>query len=177
MQIRQDSTKIYISVSTNVPGRVVGYGVTDQEFYRGQLKTGSWTESILKTGLVAGTYWFFLYDANDNPFESGQITLGCSSGFTHYTTGCALLQHYAIGGKITQTSALQAEIDYFNGLITLIETNFVKRCFTNYYGVGDVSIICPSCSATPPPTTPIVPILIVGVVLVAGIAAYLLTKK
>jgi len=81
MQITQQGTDIFVSVfNITTPGRIVGYTPSSVEFYRApSLKTGTWTDTISTMGLVPGTYWFFLYDANN-------VVIGSEAASINITT-------------------------------------------------------------------------------------------
>ena len=86
--LTQDVNNIYAAAQSSDLRRIVGYNPSNVEFYRAStLKTGSWTDTISKSGLVSGTYYFFLYNASDvaNASASIVVSVTCPTLNTNLT--------------------------------------------------------------------------------------------
>ena len=134
MQITQDSTGIYVSVFNVVtPGRIVGYTPNSVEFYRAStLRTGTWTDSISKSGLVSGTYWFFLYDADDIATDSGSVDVQISAIVNALTLSQDDLNHPENVTVVT-TGSGTGTYD-----VTLNGTYYTTRNMVNGFDIFDV---------------------------------------
>ena len=83
----------------------------------------------------------------------GGTTVTCGDPTLHYENGCELLLHYANGdGDITKEETIIAINDYYAGIITRDEVNFVIAC--SELPSPNVNNKCPDCYIPPCTCTP-----------------------
>ena len=80
--------------------------------------------------------------------------ISCTEPTAHFSSGCELLRHYDADndGIISYAESVKATQDYYDGIITQGEAEFVITA----YQKGSINAVCPGCYTTPTPTpTPI----------------------